>query len=299
MNNTIVNKPRFLKSQYPLDIKIISPNTTTLMDLGDNNEFAYSYYNGMEVFVMSNNTKYRWLEWDSNGNIPGLLENGFTYPDCTFNDLYDYSNKTFNFIPEDSDLPKTFLSLLDTPNDYQAKSLFFVRVKQDETGLEFIKPKDILWAKIPQDFDSVTDAINQGYNHFYFTESYILDNYPTFENYLPTISYFKGNNLRIVTDYDFDDRILNFKDINFNHSANHIFSFKGILNNVVSDNTITFYINKKINSLEENSKIINSHIDKLICKYPNLNIENSIIDSIFYNTNLKIDYIYNSIINCN
>jgi len=170
MENTKLYKPVYLQSQYPLDIKVWATNVLELVDLGVNNEKAFSYYSGMFAYDMGTNNIYRWVQWDSSNVIQGLIPGGYTYPSCHKNDLYDYSDKTFNFVLTNINL----------------------------AGEELYD--EALWAKIGTGqgdmFDTITEAANVGFNHFYFTQSYIWDGNEN-ENDLPDKCYFSGENFII------------------------------------------------------------------------------------------------------
>jgi len=203
MENTKLYKPVYLQSQYPLDIKVWATNVLELIDLGVNNEKTFSYYSGMFAYDMGTNNIYRWVQWDSSNVIQGLIPGGYTYPSCHKNDLYDYSDKTFNFVLTNIGL----------------------------AGEELYD--EALWAKIGTGqgdmFSTITEAANVGFNHFYFTQSYIWDGNEN-ENDLPDKCYFSGENFTINNPF-----ILN-KDFVFIDI--HLLSTNGINEIIVSGTQI-------------------------------------------------------------
>jgi hypothetical protein len=92
-------------AQIPLDVKVYTPDVATLINLGTNNNKAYSYYEGMIVYCVENKNRYEWKEAVPELG-PGLMPSNFTYPDglTVFN--IDYSEREFNFFlrPETLDL---------------------------------------------------------------------------------------------------------------------------------------------------------------------------------------------------
>lgn len=197
MNNTTINKPRYIQSQYPLDIKLWVKNIMDLMDLGVNNEKAFTYYSGMFAYDMNSDIVYRWVEWNPLGSTIGLIPGGFTYPACHINDLHDYSNKTYNFV-------QTNIGLVNE-EDYD----------------------EAVWAKIGLNgmFGNVTDAMGVGFNHFHF-----LDNY-TLELEINTLLtdhdsyYFRGNELQSIDlhiNKNITSKNIYFEDLNIYFDADGI-----------------------------------------------------------------------------
>lgn len=92
-------------AQIPLDVKLFFPNLTVLSDLGLNNNLAFSYYEGMVVYVVSERKRYEWKEALPELG-PGLLETPFRYPNGLVVAGVNYSEKEYNFYvkPETLDL---------------------------------------------------------------------------------------------------------------------------------------------------------------------------------------------------
>lgn len=97
MNNTNIITSLNVNTQLPLDSKTYVYDFTDLLDLGLNQTKAFTYYIGMKVYCVSNESTYIWREYETPLEVGGLIPNGFTYPNGILNDTYNYSNKKFNF----------------------------------------------------------------------------------------------------------------------------------------------------------------------------------------------------------
>lgn len=92
-------------SQIPLNIKEYFATLADLLNLGTDNQKAFTYYKGFRAFCVENNNIYIWKE-----ALPelgaGLLPSNFTYPNGTQCYGVDYSNKEYNFYlkPETLDI---------------------------------------------------------------------------------------------------------------------------------------------------------------------------------------------------
>jgi hypothetical protein len=80
-------------SQIPLDQKTHFANETILQDLGPNDNLAFTYYEGMQVYCVLEKSRYEWVE-----SPIGLLPVSFTYPNNLIINGVDYSNKEYNFV---------------------------------------------------------------------------------------------------------------------------------------------------------------------------------------------------------
>lgn len=83
--------------QIPLDAKSYSPNQNLLKILGDDNNLAYTYFEGMVVFCIEEKTRWEWRE--AVGAEQGLIDDNFTYPDGLVALGINYSLRSFNFFP--------------------------------------------------------------------------------------------------------------------------------------------------------------------------------------------------------
>ena len=81
-------------SQFPIDDRLVKADLVELANLGTDDYKAYTYYEGMEVFVLSTSSTYKWVEDNTGLGITG----GFTYPNNVINCGIDYSNRTFDFV---------------------------------------------------------------------------------------------------------------------------------------------------------------------------------------------------------
>lgn len=70
-------------------------NETTLKNLGDGNNLAFKYYEGLKIYCKDEKTEYIWREVV--GIETGLLDSHFIYPTYSPIDGINYSGKTFNF----------------------------------------------------------------------------------------------------------------------------------------------------------------------------------------------------------
>ena len=127
----------FLPSQFPLDFKLYFKTLAEMLDLGLNNNLAFTYYWGMIVYCKEDNQLYIWEPVNARkAQSKGLLENGFTYPPGSPNSNgITYENVTFNFFhyrysitgyinylygsisQEGTDNPVLVIKSTDLPND--------------------------------------------------------------------------------------------------------------------------------------------------------------------------------------
>ena len=70
-------------------------NEETLKNLGNGNNLAFKYYDGLKIRCKDEKTEYIWREVD--GIETGLLDTHFTYPTYPAVDGVDYSGKVYNF----------------------------------------------------------------------------------------------------------------------------------------------------------------------------------------------------------
>lgn len=87
-------------TQIPLDGKLYIKTIAEVLNLGTDNAKAFTYYEDMIITVVENHNTYRWREVVS-GDTNGLLPTPFTYPDNVVTDGLVYSNRVFNFFPEE------------------------------------------------------------------------------------------------------------------------------------------------------------------------------------------------------
>lgn len=86
-------------SQVPLDVKLYSTGETSLANLGISNNLAYTYYKGMIVYCVQEQTRWEWRTPNFEGEAGGLLPTSFIYPDNTIIFEVNYSLRKFNFFP--------------------------------------------------------------------------------------------------------------------------------------------------------------------------------------------------------
>jgi len=96
-SNDIPGKLR-VPAQLVLDAKLKIASKAALMDLGDQDNLAFTYYKGLVIKTDDLLESWEWREPSYVDEI-GVLPNGFTYPDNLVVDGIDYSLKTYNFFP--------------------------------------------------------------------------------------------------------------------------------------------------------------------------------------------------------
>ena len=85
-----------INSQIPLDNKLYFLNEASLGNLGELDNFAFTYYKGMVAYCAQEDTSYKWKEIQEDEE--GLLNNNFIYPDNWIKEGIDYSNRAYNFV---------------------------------------------------------------------------------------------------------------------------------------------------------------------------------------------------------
>jgi len=275
-NSIITNtrNPKYVTTQYPLDIKLWAKNSQELIDLGTDDEKAFKYYKGMFAYNMENDKVYRWLLWDPLASVPGLLIDGFTYPNCYENDMYPYAGKTFNFVET------TFGTPIILP---------YRLLKTATIGTLGM-------------YQNLTDAMVSGYNKFYFLENYSITE--NFDNYSYTNYTFESQNDNIVITWNtlntntqniiFKNINLNIEDCNFSkelvlNNTTIRFLNNGTIDidNLIIDNctityetenvTFTSTTNNNIQSLSVNT--LNSFTSNIL----HMNFRNGIINNLYLN----------------
>lgn len=88
----------YVNSQIPLSVKEYFPDEASMLNLGQDNHKAYSYFKGMIVYCVEERKRYEWREVLEDEPVAGMLEDGFTYPNG-LSPVFgvDYSGKTYNF----------------------------------------------------------------------------------------------------------------------------------------------------------------------------------------------------------
>ena len=166
-------------SQIPLDIKEYFATLADMLDLGTNNNKAFTYYKGFRAYCVENDKIYIWRE-----AVPelgdGLLPNNFTYPNGTECFGVDYSNKEYNFFvkPETLDLvsigsgAKVYKGYNDVLNRHEFRSFVspsFV-IEENENEIKIVAPAEsrgIPDLIINQDFIPTYDNFLNYYNNVY------------------------------------------------------------------------------------------------------------------------------------
>jgi len=96
------NIPLGLKitTQIPLNVKEYVQNEAALVDLGLNDNLAFTYVQGSKFYCIEEGTRYEWREVV--GVESGLRTNDYTYPSGISAFGITYSNKVYNFFSEQS-----------------------------------------------------------------------------------------------------------------------------------------------------------------------------------------------------
>lgn len=100
MSQDANNIPKGLNitTQIPLDVKTYKESEDELSHLGDANQLAFTYVDGMRIYCVAEKTIWEWKEVPSGEEDTGLLFNGdFTYPSGVVTFGITYSNKAYNF----------------------------------------------------------------------------------------------------------------------------------------------------------------------------------------------------------
>lgn len=82
--------------QQPLDSKTFFKTISEVKDLGVNSNKAFTYYEGMEIYVLETNTKYIWKEIQFGET--GIMGQSYAYPPNTIQNGINYSGRYFNFV---------------------------------------------------------------------------------------------------------------------------------------------------------------------------------------------------------
>lgn len=150
-------------SQIPLDIKEYFATLEDMLDLGTNNNKAFTYYKGFRAYCVENENIYIWREAVPELGL-GLLPSNFTYPNGTECFGVDYSNKEYNFFlkPETLDLvsigsgAKVYKGYNDLLNRHEFRSLVSNSVSIQEE-------ENMIRLEIPSTFQGIDYYVNNNY----------------------------------------------------------------------------------------------------------------------------------------
>jgi len=122
-----IAKSLSIPGQFILDKKLYFSTLNDMKNLGINDNFVYTYYEGMKVFCLETFKEYYWKKRAS--YEIGVLEEDFIYPINTLSNGIDYSNRNFNFIEYGSDNQQHLISTIpvilnEYVNFYTEKSWF-------------------------------------------------------------------------------------------------------------------------------------------------------------------------------
>lgn len=150
-------------SQIPLDIKEYFATLADMLNLGTNNNKAFTYYKGFRAYCVENDKIYIWKEV-----VPelgdGLLPSNFTYPNGTECFGVDYSNKEYNFFlkPETLNLAsvgsgaKIYKGYNDLLNRHEFRSIV-----SDSFSIQ--EEENMIRLEIPSTFQGIDYYINSNY----------------------------------------------------------------------------------------------------------------------------------------
>ena len=140
-----------IPSQIPLDAKTYIQNETLLSDLGLNNQLAFTYYKGLLINCIDENTKYEWNEVTIENDGTGLLDNNFQYPSNHIVFGIDYSDKQYNFF-------KVTDIIVPTVNDATNLVKGILKLTGDLAGTADSPTVPALNNKLNKDFSTFTNA---------------------------------------------------------------------------------------------------------------------------------------------
>ena len=92
-NRKVLTEGWHVGSQTPIDDRLVFTDLADLQNLGTGNVNAFRYYEGMQVWVLTTNKEYIWVE-----SAIGALTSSFTYPPNTIVNGVIYSGRSFNFV---------------------------------------------------------------------------------------------------------------------------------------------------------------------------------------------------------
>ena len=98
-NTTNIPTGLSVQTQIPLNTIKFIQNESLLSNLGQDNNLAFKYYDGLIIKCIDQNKFYKWREVQIGEENTGIVNIDFTYP---FNHSafgINYSNKKFNFFP--------------------------------------------------------------------------------------------------------------------------------------------------------------------------------------------------------
>ena len=150
-------------SQIPLDIKEYFATLADMLDLGTNNNKAFTYYKGFRAYCVENDNIYIWKEAIPELG-PGLLPSNFTYPNGTECFGVYYSNKEYNFFlkPETLDLvsigsgAKVYKGYNDLLNRHEFRSLV-------SNSISIQEEENMVRLEIPSTFQGTDYYVNINY----------------------------------------------------------------------------------------------------------------------------------------
>lgn len=125
------NQPLGLRvqTQIPLNVKEYVASEQVLKDLGSGNNLAFTYQKGLIVYCVQEGTRYEWREMQDGDT--GLLSTNFTYPNNVVTFGIDYSNKEYNFVRVDIEVPvpQGFQDVLNVDSNLPFGN--FINIEQD------------------------------------------------------------------------------------------------------------------------------------------------------------------------
>ena len=150
-------------SQIPLDIKEYFATLADMLDLGTNDNKAFTYYKGFRAYCVENDNIYIWKEAIPELG-PGLLPSNFTYPNGTECFGVDYSNKEYNFFlkAETLDLvsigtgAKVYKGYNDVLNRHELRSLV-------SNSISIQEEENMVRLEIPSTFQGTDYYVNNNY----------------------------------------------------------------------------------------------------------------------------------------
>lgn len=156
-------------TQEPLDKKLYFNTLAELINLGTNNNLAFSYYKNMRVYCVETNSIYLWRPLNSPTETGGAIIGNFTYPTGLESNGISYSNITYNFFIEYSgsalDIQNVGTGVQIYKNFVVVAGVKYFNFKSLESdNLEIVSTENTIKINIPNIFEGLDYYVNANYS---------------------------------------------------------------------------------------------------------------------------------------